>query len=93
MDNNLPTGLKAKEMPDSLDQKIDISAMVAGLTGWGALSNQKIAEGKIIKKAQFMNLERKNRLRKFIKWMMAILIKKMAKSCHISRKKSLIRLT
>ncbi|NLD37772.1 MAG: hypothetical protein GX654_12970, partial [Desulfatiglans sp.] len=68
MDIDLPQGLKAKESSDSLDQMIDITSMVAGLTGWGALSGKKSETGKVIDKEGFISLDRRNRLRRFIKW-------------------------
>jgi hypothetical protein len=85
---DLLTNLKTIDNSDSLAQKIDVGVLVAGLTGWGVSSSKKADTGKI-DRSGFMNLDRKNRLKRFIKWTNGELEKKTGREFSHSSKKEL----
>ena len=83
------TNLKRGYNSDRIAPKIDVGTMVAGLSGWGVFSSKKSGNGNMIDRDSFNKLDRKNRLRRFIKWSNGELEKKAGKEFSFQKKRDL----
>ena len=87
--NNLFRDLKSEDNSDRISQKINIGTMIAGLSGWGIYSSGKSDNGNLLSRDSFQKLDRKNKLRRFIKWSNGRLEKRAAKEFTFLKKKDL----
>ena len=88
-DNGAFTNLKSDNNSDRIARKIDVGMMVASLSGWGIYSSNKSDNERLIDRNSFRKLDRKNRLRKFIKWSNGELENKAGKELSFLKKKDL----
>ncbi len=87
--DNLFRDLKSEDNSDRIPQKINIGSMIAGLSGWGVYSSGKHDKENLLSRDSFQKLDRKNKLRRFIKWSNGRLENRAAKEFTFLKKKDL----
>ena len=88
-DNDIFANLIKDNNSDRIARKIDVGTLVTGLSGWGVCSSTKSDNERLIDRKSLQALDRKNRLRRFVKWGNGEMEKKAGKELSFLKKKDL----